>query len=113
MVDQHHTMARSPDATAEIQNRTPPALYVSYHLPGLTLKIHGHLWIPSAPGVKVHSHRYILFPAQRVMHVKRIKIYHSMHEPCCGSNHARLSRNTGAWVYVDGGLLSFRASLAF
>ena len=66
--DQHHTMARPlPPCSG---NPKSLASYVMdfFRSRWPTPKTHGHLRMPSTPGVGYYSGRYRIFPARRQMH---------------------------------------------
>ena len=98
------------------RDRNPKSLascinFVSAYVDPLA-KTHGHLRMPSTPGVRDRSHHYIMFPARHTMPTKCIKLYHSAHGPGCGSVHARPTSDARAWMYARKHPLSIRASLA-
>ena len=96
-------MARPHPLTAAIRNRSPPTLCIFFRSGGPTHKTHGHLRIPSTPGVRDRSRCYRLFPARRAMHAKRIKIRHVVQGQGCGSPHIRLTGDARGWAYAGGG----------
>ena len=66
-------MARPSPAAAEIRNRSPATLWIFFRSRWPTPKTHGHLRMPSTPGVRDCSGRYRIFPARRQMHAKKNK----------------------------------------
>ena len=63
----------SSHVAVEIRNRLPVVLCLTFRSQGPTHKTHGHLRMPSTPGVRGLSRRYILFPTRRQMHAKKNK----------------------------------------
>ena len=97
--DQHHTMARPlPPCSG---NPKSLASYVMncFCSRWQTPKTHGHLRMPSSPGVGYYSGRYRIFPAQRQMHgnaSRRARI--GLRHPPRPSDRRREGMDVCGWV---------------
>ena len=63
-------------------------------------RTHGHLRMPSTPGVRDLSHRYRIFPARRAMPTKCTKLQHSVYGSGCRSLDTHPTGDARAWTYA-------------